>query len=56
MEAARHLSGSRLAAGNIRWSFALAEGISAAATEAEVRATFPSVEETLHKYLAAPGK
>jgi len=35
---------------------ALVEGISAGATEAEVRATFPSLEESPHKYLAAPGK
>lgn len=35
---------------------ALAEGISAGATEAEVRAAFPGFEESPHKYLAAPGK
>ncbi|MBB3859522.1 hypothetical protein GGQ88_000762 [Novosphingobium hassiacum] len=35
---------------------ALVEGISAGATEAEVRATFPGFQESPHKYLAAPGK
>lgn len=35
---------------------ALVEGIGVGATEAEVRATFPGIEESPHKYLAAPGK
>lgn len=35
---------------------ALAEGIGAGASEAEVRAAFPGFEESPHKYLAAPGK
>lgn len=35
---------------------ALVEGISAGATEAEVRAAFPGFVESPHKYLAAPGK
>lgn len=35
---------------------ALAEGIGAGATEAEVRAAFPGFEESPHKYVDAPGK